>query len=93
MPAQFLQNSVARRIYDHKTTHGLLAEKQKGCSKLSQRCKEQLIVDTNITEHAKKTEQDLHTALIVYQNSFGSVLSIYKVGQPVVSFLKYSMLN
>jgi hypothetical protein len=43
---------IARQIYLHCENNNIIAE-QKGCRKLSQGCKEQLRIDSIVTEQAK----------------------------------------
>ena len=86
-------------IYDHLTSNHILCEEQKGCSKGTKGCKEQLIIDQVILEQAYRNNRNLYAAYIDYQKAFDSVphnwilktLRMYKVIDQIVNFLKESM--
>ena len=48
-------------------TNKFLAEEQKGCTKISQGCKEQLIIDSVVLEQAHKDNRNLYIAYIDYR--------------------------
>ena len=90
---------LASRICHHCLAHNILTEQQKGCSKNSRGCKEQLVIDSTIMCQARTFQRNLHTSFIDYQKAFDSVphswlirvLEVYKVADPIVGFLKASM--
>jgi hypothetical protein len=55
---------ITSKIYTHCENNKMIAEEQKGCRKLSQGCKEQLIIDSIVTEQAKHQKRNLYTAYI-----------------------------
>lgn len=96
---KLLSGIIAEKIYKHMVSNNLLAEEQKGCRKYSQGCKEQLVVDTIITEDAKKQRKNLFTAYIDYKKAFDSIphtwliesLGLYKVDTQVINLLQNLM--
>lgn len=96
---KLLTSIISRKIYQHLESNKLLDEEQKGCHKGSQGCKEQLIVDSIITNSVKQKKGSLCTAYIDYQKAFDSVphtwlsevLEIYGVENHVKGFLRYAM--
>lgn len=96
---KLLTSILTDKIYKHLEDNNILSEEQKGCKRGSQGCKEQLIIDTAVCGHVKKTGGTLYTAYIDYQKAFDSiphswlidVLDMYKIDPLVVSFLKVQM--
>jgi transcriptional accessory protein Tex/SPT6 len=66
---KILTSCIACQIY----LHCIIAEEQKGCRKLSQGCKEQLLIDSTVSEQAKHQKHNLYTAYIDYKKAFDSV--------------------
>jgi hypothetical protein len=50
---KILTACIVSKIYTHCENNKIVAEEQKGCRKLSQGCKEHLIIDSMVTEQAK----------------------------------------
>lgn len=90
---------IAEKIQGHLEQHNILAEEQKGCRKRSQGCKEQIIIDSIITEQTKKKKGDLYWAYIDYRKAFDSVphswleevLKIYKIDPQIRELLAVLM--
>ena len=90
---------IARKITSHITQNNIINEEQKGCCKEARGCKEQLIIDTEITHQAKIKHRSLHYAYIDYQKAFDSVphswliqiLHIYKIDPALIQFLEKIM--
>lgn len=90
---------IAVKVYNHLDANALLDEEQKGCRKGSQGCKEQLTIDSIITNTAKQKQKALYTAYIDYQKAFDSiphswlkeVLHIYKINEHIIAFLTHAM--
>jgi hypothetical protein len=70
---KILTACIACQIYLHCENNNLITEEQKGCRKLSQGCKEQLLIDSIVTEQAKHQKHNLDTAYIDYKKAFDSV--------------------
>ena len=87
------------KLTEHCSKNNILAPEQKGCVKGSLGCKEQLIIDTVITNHARTKQKDLHMCYIDYCKAFDSVphdwmlkvLSIYKIHPKIITTLKHIM--
>lgn len=96
---KILTSIITNKIYKHLETNKLLDEEQKGCRRGSRGCKEQLIIDSVIMTHAKRTKDSLHTAYIDYKKAFDSVphswlaeiLEIYQIEQHITKFLQLAM--
>jgi hypothetical protein len=90
---------IGHQIYLHCENNNIIAEEQKGCRKLSQGCKEQLLIDSTVTEQAKHQKRYLNTAYIDYTKAFDSVphawllrvLALYKMNQTLMKFLSCVM--
>ncbi|XP_030749987.1 uncharacterized protein LOC115877806 [Sitophilus oryzae] len=97
---KLLTGILCNKIYEHIDTNNLMTQEQKGCRRKAQGCKDQLIIDAVIMEHAKKNKRDLHTAFIDYQKAFDSVphswliesLRLYKIDTQIVTLLE-SLMN
>jgi hypothetical protein len=90
---------IAYQIYLHCENNIIIAEEQKGCRKLSQGCKEQLRIDSIVTEQAKHQKRNLYTTYIDYTKALDSVphtrllqvLTLYKINPTLVTFLSCVM--
>ncbi|KAL0820164.1 hypothetical protein ABMA28_006097 [Loxostege sticticalis] len=90
---------LAQIIYEHTDRFNILTEQQKGCRKLSQGCKEQLIIDSVVLQQVQRKKKDLFTMYIDYKKAYDSVphswllkvLEIYKLHPHIISFLEVSM--
>lgn len=82
---------LCNKIYAHVETHRLMPIEQKGCQRNSFGCKEQITIDTLITEHAKKVNGKLYWGYVDYRKAFDSVphswlqkvLELYKVAPQI----------
>lgn len=90
---------ITNKIYKHVTDNGIMPVEQKGCQRGSYGCKEQIIIDTLITEKAKKNKRSLYWGYIDYQKAFDSVphswllgvLDLYKISPKIQATLRYLM--
>lgn len=86
-------------IEKHCVANSILAECQKGCSKGSLGCKEQLLIDSVVMSQACKKKRNLFTCFIDYRKAYDMVphdwllyvLSLYRVNSTIVNFLKSIM--
>lgn len=98
---KLLTSIIANKIYKHMENNNLLDEEQKGCRKNSKGCKEQLIIDSIITGHAKRKKKSLYCAYIDYQKAFDSVphswlievLTMFGINNTIVNFLGSTMAH
>ena len=70
---KILTSILSDRAYKHLTINNLLPVKQKGCSKGSYGCKDQLLINKAIIEMTKSKKRNLTTAWIDYKKAFDSV--------------------
>lgn len=90
---------ISDLIYQHITTNNIMTEEQKGCRKLSQGCKEQLLIDSIVMKHASKYKKDISTMYIDYKKAYDSIphswllhtLQNYKIHPTIVTFLETTM--
>jgi hypothetical protein len=98
---KMLTSIISDKLNSHLKTNNRIAEEQKGCKINCQGCREQVIIDTVITTHAKTKKRNLYNAYTDYQKAFDSVphswlihiLQIYKVEPVIVNFLQVIMKN
>jgi hypothetical protein len=57
---KLLTSIISHKINTHISTNKIIAEEQKGCSKGSMGCKEQLIIDTEIHNQVKQKHRNLY---------------------------------
>ena len=57
---KILTSIITDKIYTHLNQNNLLAVEQKGCRRKTKGCKEQLIIDTIITQHKKREKTTIH---------------------------------
>ena len=96
---KLLTSILSERTYSHLEEFELFPLEQKGCRKGSYGCKDQLLVNKMILEHAKTKQKNLHTSWIDYKKAFDSVphtwilkcLEIFKISPMVTNFLRSSM--
>lgn len=96
---KLLTSILTHRAYAHLDANNLLPEEQKGCRKGSYGCKDQLLINKMITEHATKHRQNLSTAWIDYRKAFDSVphswllevCQLHGLNQHFIDFLKETM--
>lgn len=90
---------LTKKINNHLEKTQVIAEEQKGCRQGSRGCKEQLVIDSVISETAKKNRGNLYTAYIDYRKAFDSVphswlvevLRMYKIDPVIVNCLQSIM--
>lgn len=90
---------LSNEIYEHLIQNNLLPEQQKGCIKGSFGCKELLLLNKMVIDHAKTAHRNLAMAWIDYRKAFDSVphswiertLKIYHIDTDVVHFLVKAM--
>lgn len=96
---KLLTSVITNKIYDHLDKNNIITEEQKGCRKGSRGCREQIVIDSTITEYCKKQKGNMFVAYIDYQKAFDSVphswlleiLKIYKIDPSITSFLQQTM--
>lgn len=90
---------VTELITRHCEENAILNEEQKGCRRGSLGCKEQLIIDSVITEQAIKKNRNLYTLYIDYKKAYDRVphtwlvqiLKLYKVDNNLVKCISALM--
>lgn len=96
---KILTSVITSKVNEHLTNNNIMKEEQKGSRKNSKGCKEQLIIDQNITMDAKNKKKDLYCAFIDYQKAFDSIphtwlleiLNIYQIDPKLVNFISSIM--
>lgn len=96
---KLLTSIIAHKLTTHITDNKIIAEEQKGCSKGSRGCKEQLVIDTELHNQAKQNRRNLYYTYIDYRKAFDSVphswliqiLKIYKIDPTLIKFLQTVM--
>ena len=96
---KILTSILSDRAYKHMTSNNLLPVEQKGCSKGSYGCKDQLLINKAIIEMAKSRKMNLTTAWIEYKKAFDSVphswilkcIEMFKISPIIGEFMKSSM--
>ena len=87
------------RTYRHLEQQNILPTEQKECRRVSYGCKDQLLINKVILQHANSKFRNLSTAWIAYKKAFDSVphswilrsLEILKISTAIICFLKASM--
>jgi hypothetical protein len=90
-----LTSVISSKLYAHLTENEILAPEQAGCRKGSRECKELLIVDSVVSQQAKKEQRDISVGWVDYKKAFGSVphswllriLELYKIDPKVIQLL------
>ena len=96
---KLLTSILTERTYRHLDQQNILPTEQKGCRRGSYGCKDQLLINKMILEHANSKFRNLSTAWIDYKKAFDSVphswilrsLEIFKISPTIICFLKASM--
>jgi hypothetical protein len=96
-----LTGIISTKIYDHLVKNNMIPEMQKGCIRKSRATKDQLIIDQEIMEDAKKRQKNLSMGWIDFQKAYDMVphswiietLKLYKVSEIFTNFLQQSMRN
>ena len=96
---KLLTSVIARRISTHLHNNDILTKEQKGCTKGTYGCKEQLIVDSFILKQVQKKSRNLSVAYVDYCKAFDSVphswlievLKLYKIDFQIIGLLKQLM--
>lgn len=92
---------LSERIYTHLEQHDLYPIEQKGCLRNCYGCKDQLLTNKMIVEHAKKKCRNLSMGWVDYRKAFDSVphswilkvLRLYKINPNILTFIEQSMLT
>ena len=93
---KLLTSVLTDRTYSHQERNDLFPLEQKGCTRGSYGCKDQLMINKMILENCKKRKRNLSCAWIDYKKAFDSVphqwiprsLELFKVSPRIVDFLK-----
>ncbi|XP_060523202.1 uncharacterized protein LOC132700100 [Cylas formicarius] len=96
---KILTACISNKIYNHLDRNSLIAEEQKGCIRKAYGCKEQLVIDSVISNQAIKSNRNIHMAYIDYQKAFDSVphswlkyvLKLYGIHPQIRTFLGLCM--
>ncbi|KAL0810623.1 hypothetical protein ABMA28_010737 [Loxostege sticticalis] len=96
---KIISSCITDIVHKHIHSNNILAEQQKGCRRLSQGCKEQLIIDSVILRQVHKNKGELHSMYIDYRKAYDSVphswllkvLDIYKINPLITHFLQTAM--
>lgn len=86
---------ITMLINEHCHANDIIAIEQKGCGQGTKGCKDQLIIDSIITNQALKNKKNMHAAFIDYQKAFDCiphswlqhVLRIYKIHPKIICCL------
>lgn len=98
---KILTSCITVLLNAHIENENIMTEEQKGCRKGAKGCKEQLIIDSVILNHAMKKNRKLSCCYIDYQKAFDSVphawllqvLKMYKIHPNIVNLLETLMKN
>ncbi|XP_075170249.1 uncharacterized protein LOC142242567 [Haematobia irritans] len=90
---------IAAKISEYCENNNIIAEEQKGCRQNTKGCKDQLIIDSVITNQAIRNRKNLYTAFIDYQKAFDSIphswlieiLRIYKIDNKLIDCIRCMM--
>lgn len=90
---------LARKINHHLNNQKVMAWEQKGCRVGGQGCKESLIIDSVIMDHAKTRCRNMSVSWVDYRKAFDSVphswlirvLEIYRVDEVIIRLLTHLM--
>ena len=96
---KLLTSILTESAYRHLEQQNILPTEQKGCRTGSYRCKNQLLINKMILEHANSKFRNLSTAWIDCKKAFDSVpyswilrsLEIFKISPTIICFLTASM--
>lgn len=96
-----LTGIISTKVYDHLVKNNMIPEMQKGCIRKARATKDQLIIDQEIMEDAKKRKKSLSMGWIDFQKAYDMVphswiietLKLYKVSEIFINFLQQSMRN
>lgn len=96
---KILTSLLTKSLWKHINQNNIIPWEQKGCSKGTYGSKEQLIIDSILTEHARHKQRNLAVAFIDYKKAYDSVphswlievCKIYKVDNTLIEALKTYM--
>ncbi|KAL1448377.1 hypothetical protein WDU94_008928 [Cyamophila willieti] len=98
---KIVTSCITNILNTHIDNQNIMTEEQKGCRKGAKGCKEQLVIDSVILNHAQKKNRKLSCCFIDYQKAYDSVphdwlvevLKIYKIHPAITNLLKTLMEN
>jgi hypothetical protein len=70
---KILTSVISSKLYAHLAENKILAPEQVECRKGSRGCKELLIVDSVLSQQAKKEQRDISVGWVDYKKAFDSV--------------------
>ena len=90
---------ISDRSYKHILANDIFPEEQKGCTRNSYGCKDQLLINKAIIEDCKRKKKNLSVAWIDYRKAYDSIphswilktMSIYKFNNKLINFMEKSM--
>ena len=96
---KLLTKIIANRVYNHCSRNNIITQEQKGCSRNSKGCKDQLIIDTVIVQQAVQKKRNLSMCFIDYKKAFDSlphtylieILRLYGISNNIITTLKHLM--
>jgi len=101
LPIQYklLTAAISRIMWSHINEYDIIPTTQRGCTPGSLGCREQLLINKMIMEHAKRHQRNLSVAYIDFRKAFDSVshdwiramLEMYGFDKNTVSFITASM--
>ena len=94
-----LTSILTERSYTHILKNDIIREEQRGCTRNSYGCKDQLLL--NKIEDCKKKKKNLSMAWIDYRKAYDSVrhewilktLQMYRFNEKLIKFMEASMSN
>lgn len=96
---KIITSVIAESIMKHLTQNTLLAWEQKGCTRGTFGCKEQLTIDAVILKQAQRKQRNLSIAYIDYSKAYDSVphswlkevLKLYKIDARIINLIEHLM--
>ena len=96
---KLITSVLVEQIYDHLQINHLLPAEQKGCGRGTYGCREHLLLNKLIIDHARKNSRNLAMAWIDYRKAYDSVphswiehtLKLYHLDPDVVNFCVSTM--
>lgn len=96
---KLITSLISRQIYNHLDNNRLLPPEQKGCARGSYGCKELLLLNKLLIQHAKTNHRSIAMAWVDYRKAFDSiphtwiqqVVKIYHLDPNIVNFCTETM--
>lgn len=96
---KLLTKVITNRVYHHCTINNIITSEQKGCSRNSMGCKEQLTIDSVLVHQALQSKRNISMGYIDYKKAFDSlphpyllqILKTYRIDSNVIRFMEIGM--